>query len=489
MEEPLEIKKSFAKVFICGECENYLNRMRCPKAEYKSQEENRVACQPTDPVCEDFKAKEDVNHNDLADYVQSLHEFKTMLDTHEIYYYKEGVYAQGGEELIIKTIEKVKNTCSKAFVNEVLFHIQARTFTDREEFDADPCLICLENGVLDRETMTLHDHDPRLLFLKKIPVRYDPEKLSPAFTKYFEEVCPDVYRDTLIEYMGYCLYPKYTLHSWIVLIGEGANGKSTFLSVLKAFLGKENVIGISLQDLCNRRFMPNELSGKLANICADLSNMPLKQVGTLLELTGGDLVTFDVKNKKAMTMKDGNRCKLIFSTNTLPRTEVKTDAYYRRVKIVPFPNFFFEKDPKTDPNLFDKLTTEDELSGILNLALAGLKRALERKSISYPFDKDEMRDQYSRFSEPYQRFIDETIKFDSLSSEYKSAVNDAYSKWAEKNKLPTKASNVFSREIRPLFAIHGIYDGQDQEGRKMWRGLRLITDQEKEDKQKTLDDE
>jgi len=41
----------------CGDCKRYLKQGECPRAEYKSREQNRIACLPGDESCELFEAK------------------------------------------------------------------------------------------------------------------------------------------------------------------------------------------------------------------------------------------------------------------------------------------------------------------------------------------------------------------------------------------------------------------------------------------------
>jgi phage/plasmid-associated DNA primase len=71
-----------------------------------------------------------------------------------------------------------------------------------------------------------------------------------------------------------------------------------------------------------------------------------------------------------------NPAKLIFSTNGIPQTTDETDAFISRLIIVNFPHQFLGE--KSDPYLLDKLTTEDELSGLLKVVLKRLPRVLEK---------------------------------------------------------------------------------------------------------------
>ncbi len=72
------------------------------------------------------------------------------------------------------------------------------------------------------------------------------------------------------EIIGWLMIPDMSLQKSILLIGDGANGKSVYLWAVSAFLGRENIASLSLQRLEGDKFAAARLVGKLANICADL---------------------------------------------------------------------------------------------------------------------------------------------------------------------------------------------------------------------------
>jgi putative DNA primase/helicase len=78
-------------------------------------------------------------------------------------------------------------------------------------------------------------------------------------------------------------------------------------------------------------------------------------------------------------------------------------AYYRRWIILIF-NRIFEGENQ-DPELINKLTTEEEMSGLLNLALKGLRKLIKDgfKDISI----EQIRQEYEHNSSIMKEFIDE----------------------------------------------------------------------------------
>lgn len=145
-----------------------------------------------------------------------------------------------------------------------------------------------------------------------------------------------------------------------MLLGPGDNGKSVFFYVEGSLLGTENIATRSLQDIDRDRSAKADLFGKFANIHADIPSTSLKTTGTFKMLTGGDRINAERKYQQPFTFV--NYAKLHFSANELP---------YRFID-----NPQSEGEKKRDPHLLKKLTTDEGLSGVLNVALDGLDRLL-----------------------------------------------------------------------------------------------------------------
>jgi len=203
---------------------------------------------------------------------------------------------------------------------------------------------------------------------------------------------------------GYCLFKDYPLAKAFMLLGSGANGKSTMLEILETFLGEENTTSPSLQRLLNNKFAANQLFGKLANIHADLSSDELKDTGKFKMLTGGDKLQAEKKYKEPFEFR--NYAKLIYSANELPKTNDRTKAFFRRWIIIEFPCEFDEEDEGTDPSLPDCIIDEEELSGLLNWSLDGIERLLENKSFTKTDAREEIERKWMMQTDSLRAFID-----------------------------------------------------------------------------------
>ncbi len=207
----------------------------------------------------------------------------------------------------------------------------------------------------------------------QIPVIYDKNAECPVIDQFITDVfglenCAEIY-----EFIGYILLPHVRYQRAIMMVGSGKNGKTTFLDMLVHFLGIDNVCSIALQDLDGRFDLIN-LKNKMANIVGDLSSKALEDTGNAKRIVTDQILSGNIKNVQGIFNFE-NRCKMLYSVNELPRTKDKSTAFYRRW-IMKICDNVFEGENK-DPHIYDKLTTESEMSGLLNRALAGIERLRE----------------------------------------------------------------------------------------------------------------
>jgi P4 family phage/plasmid primase-like protien len=404
----------------------------------------------------------------LAEELMEEHSFITMRDNEQIYVYSEGFYQPYAEPLIKQECKaRLEEEYRINRVHEVVDFIKASTFQNRRE--EAPNLVPLKNGVLDLDTMELKAHSSEYMFFNLLPVEYDPNATCPKILKFLGEITvakEDV--DLLLEVQGYCLYRDYVIAKSLMLAGEGANGKSTFLALVKAFLGLENVSGRSLQDLEEHRFAKADLHYKLANIYSDLPDKALYRTGTFKMLTGRDLITAEKKFMNSFNFV--NYAKLLFSCNKVPEAYDDTSAFFRRWIIMVFPNKF--EGDNCDPYILSKLTTPEELSGLLNLALASLKKLLEKGTFSYSKTTEELKEDYIRKSSPIAAFIMDCIEVDSDAAIEKKVLFKVFAAYCRQKSLPIVTETTFLKNLSQHIAVIDFRPEIGKERPRMFKGIR-----------------
>jgi len=347
------------------------------------------------------------------------------------------------------------------------------------------------------------------IFIQKIPVDFDPEADCPAFKKFLEEVVPDTRdRMTLQEMFGALLW-RAPVGKAFVLIGEGANGKSTLLAVIDKFLGRENWTTRSLQDISSNKFALSDLVGKLANFGAELPSSRLENSAIFKSLVTGD--PLPAEKKYEMPFPFRNYAKLIFATNQMPSFADVSSAFYRRWVIINFPNRFMapelveavkqkmrdegqseeEIERQTanlkvaDPFIIKKITTPQELSGILNWALAGLKRLIDH---GFKFTSEtipeETGEEMQKMIDPVKSFLDDEVEFTNNTNDYtlKEALYNRYAAYCRRKKLWAVSNVTFFKRLRMLIN-YSESQPRGLGGKRVILGLRLLDANEKSDEE------
>lgn len=408
----------------------------------------------------------------IVSYFLRKYRILTLSDTGVIFIYNTGVYNPNGMEILSKEIELILiEYCNNHWVNEIIGRLKRITLRNRDTIQEPAERICLLNGILNINTMQIEAHNPDIIFFSKVPVNFIPLTDCPRIKKFLSEIADKEGVILLQEVAGYCLYKCYFIQKAIMLVGGGANGKSTYANLLRVFLGRENVSSVSLQRLTNNRFSVASLFGKLANIHPDLSSKAITESSMFKSLVGEDAVTGEKKFKDEFSFI--NYAKLIFSANAIPKTPEDNLAYFRRWIILVFQNKFLENANK---KILNELTTPEELSGFLNFALEGLKRLLENKDFSFNKSVEEVREQYIRMSDSVGALIMDAILIDPEKYVRKKDLYAIYCDYCRKMKYPIEAENSFHRELQKQIRVEDyrpvkFNDKGERERPQCWKGI------------------
>jgi putative DNA primase/helicase len=230
--------------------------------------------------------------------------------------------------------------------------------------------INFSNGIYDIESRTLAPHSKDVGFFYVLPHAYNPTATCPRFDSFMEEITNNrkELEYVLLEYMAFALSGTvYNPAKVLLLVGDGANGKSTFLNILKNLVGK-NAYSVEGMDELRDETHRYSIIDSLFNIAEETPKKALLEASWFKTIVGGGEIT--ARLKFCNPVKFVNRCKLMFACNELPANNDATFGLWRRMLIVPFDARFTGKND--DNRLDDKLKLESE--GIFNRILEAYKR-------------------------------------------------------------------------------------------------------------------
>jgi len=293
-----------------------------------------------------------------------------------LYIFRGGNYHSDGASFVRQQVKqllermRLSSKWSSHNAEEVVKYIEVDAPLLWERPKAD--VVNVLNGLLDLTTRSLSPHSADFLSSVQLPVKFDPAARCPAWDRFISEVFPGDSEAIAWEIPAWLMTPDTSIQKAILLTGAGANGKSTYLRAVLAFIGRQNVAAISLHRLENDRFSAARLVGRLANICPDLPSEDLSSTSIFKAITGGDALLAERKFEESFEFVPFAR--LVFSANYPPKSQDASLAFFRRWIVVPFDRVFRPGAPGTLPrDQLDALLADPaELSGVLNKAIEAL---------------------------------------------------------------------------------------------------------------------
>ncbi|MHC1624723.1 MAG: DNA primase family protein [Methermicoccaceae archaeon] len=434
-------------------------------------------------VVEEGESRLKIKYDLLTEWV--LKRFCVVTFNQILFIYSHQMYVENKGE-IEKEITNIlkKNGISderqiRGIVNEVVTRVMYLSSQREYPFNKLGAeFIPLKNGILWRgKEYRLLPHSPCFLYTYRLPVKFDPNAECPKIDKFLSEIVEPDNVDILYEIPASCLLQSSEYHEAYMLVGGGGNGKSTFLKLVEALLGKENVSSVSLQELCESRFKVAALVGKLANIYADIPRKPVKYFEKFKMITGGDGVTVERKYKDPFKFR--NTARLIFAANELPTVTEDTYAFWRRWILIEFPNTF-----PPNPNLIKELTTDEELSGFLNKVLAALTKIEIQGRLSKSGTVEKLMETWKKMSNPVYAFVLERCEADPNAWETKDDVYADYVDFCKENDLRVLSKNVFAQELGKHIRVAATKKKVGGTRVWVWVGLKLKPKKEEDEEEK-----
>jgi len=320
-------------------------------------------------------------------------------------------------------------------------------------------------------TIRVRRHDPRNFSEIVLPYDYCRQADCPLWQQTLEEIFPsaadgDRRISVLQEFMGWSLvHGDTSFEKFLILLGDGANGKSTILRIWEQLLGSDNVSHVPLEALSSE-FRLVDMMGKLANIAADMNRMDKVQEGMLKALTSGDRIQVNRKNKDPVTMRPTAR--LIFATNTLPPITDRSNGVWRRMIAMPFLVSF--TGDACDRNRAERLL--DELPGIFNWAVEGARRLYRQGHFTECSVCRACVDEHRVASDPFRQFVEEELQFNPDDQIPKETLYRRYRAFCEENGRRARSSIEFGRQ---MFALPGVTESRLGSGgrARTYRGVRF----------------
>lgn len=345
-------------------------------------------------------------------------------------------------------------------------------------FDKRPeGFVNFSNGVLELATGELREHSAEYRFKYVLPYPWNPKAVSPIWDRFVKDVTQGDEEVQLLlnEYLGYALEGSTPdLQKALFLHGGGANGKSTYLNVIRQVLGGVNCAGVGPGELSDQNKV-RTLDGKLASITEEVDRYNLQKTSVIKNaITGGELWA---KTLYADTYQFTTRAKFYFAGNEKPLSQDKEEGLYRRLIFVPF-NAYFGPE-QADPHLEKKLKDPQVLSYIARKAIESIQTRKERGRFKIPEVSLAEMEEYKDTNDQERVFVNERLHFTKNPADFVPTMKiyEVYKEWCDETEnkpLPSQRFKIaLTKHLRGKAEYHRThslrgYTGIKFIGSKVW---------------------
>ena len=339
------------------------------------------------------------------------------------------------------------------------------------ELDKDPWLLNCKNGVVNLLTGKLSKPDPNLWLTKLTGTNFDPDANCPEFEKFLNTIMGG--DDDLIRFVqrafGYSLTGSTKEQCFFIAHGNGANGKSTLINVVRDILG-DYAANSQIESFSVQKFtasIRNDLArlrgARLVTTAESEKGQELAE-SLIKQLTGGDRITTRFMRKEFFEFVP--TFKLWLATNHKPKIAGDDSAFWRRVHLLPF-EITIPPDQQ-DKDLVQRLMLEAE--GILAWAVKGCLK-WQKAELSPPDRVKKATDEYQGEMDFVRQFVDEEIGTNPDCVVTKADMHKAYQNWRWSNGGENLSQPELTRRLKQL----GLDEGRNNQSGRHWKGVYLAS--------------
>jgi len=387
-----------------------------------------------------------------------------------------GVQAEASGDKKLKThATRSESSHSLSSIIE-LAKSESGVMVELKDFDKDNNLLNCSNGTLNLDTGEIYESKREDMITKAIDVAYNPSADCP----YWENFLNDIMQGDpgMITYIkraiGYCLSGYTTEQKFFMCVGNGRNGKSTFLKhimyILAPSYSSSTPAATMLENDGNTLNAIASLKGTRLVVLNEFDEGKTLSAAQVKNLTGGEPVVARFLYHEQFVYTP--TYKFWLTTNFKPRIKDTSLGIWRRLVVLPF-DYTVPVD-KIDTGLDAKLVAEYQ--GILNWAIEGYK---EWKEYGLPnLEKlTKVAGVYQSDSDMIGQFLADCLDDESTELAETSVVDfmRSFQEWANENGIrhyPGRNTIIdymekkgYGRPIRNNGAI--------LRGKLAWRGISI----------------
>lgn len=243
---------------------------------------------------------------------------------------------------------------------------------------------------------------------------------------------------------------------------DGANGKTTFLSLLENAFGSRNVKVVSISDLDNERTVYTAANALIA-IDSDSTGKTISDdaAANFKSLTSGEVMKIRglFKNEEQVQTS----CMMMALSNVLPASSDKSSAYLRRLEISRCDYQLTNDESKLGPNskctqieltdeFFDEIYSDEAAQYLVELLLLTSRKLLEEGFLPpKPKSMNDIIEKFAEDNDSAAAFILD-VGLDKVVGYSVAHVKEMYHNWCEENDM-TELKRKFNETLEDRYSL------------------------------------
>ena len=385
----------------------------------------------------------------FAFYDNDLERYSTNQDT--IKYYLQQKYGYTEKNLTISRIEEVVDQ-----VNLALRSLDKYKYTRSLEYVlCNKELVSTWKDEIKPNTRTIYTD---VFYPFSIMSKEEMESFNGRAKTFIDEITcgNEDTRAILLECLGCMLAPDKPFGKIFIWYGEGNNGKSLLLKLMKVIMGNlmshSNILNV------NDKFSLAGMVGCICNVTDDVGITTLTETGLLKSIIDGSPIEVHRKFKDSVWWTPNSQ--FVMCCNEIPRIQDDSKGLIRRLGFIPFDMQI--DDDHVDRTLYTKIISdENNLRYIMSEAIYAYRKAYQKGALT---KTDKQKDLENDFIEEnaspakvyrdskLEEFGEEEALTNWLDNKTTDEVYADYIKWCEtsySNPIPRKAFTAKFSKLLP----------------------------------------
>lgn len=350
-------------------------------------------------------------------------------------------------------------------VLNILGFAQSKLGITGDEWDSDPWLLGVQNGVIDMRSGEFRPGRPEDAIRATAPTTWSGlDSAAPRWEQFLREIFEDSAEASgligfLQRMLGYGTTGLTTEHIFPIMWGaRGRNGKDTLLKILEHVLGPlagavSSDVLVAASARTGGAAQPHlvDLRGKRLAWASETNEGARLNAGQVKLVTGGGRISTRPLYGNQMSFDPTHL--LILITNNKPHAPADDDALWERVKLIPFTMRFVDKpiapnERKRDSNL--GTTLRSEASGILAWLVRGCLD-WQRQGLNPPDSVALATREYKQAEDTISLFLEECCVVHPTAIAGTTALYRVYKAWADEMNLRPMTGTAFGTRLGERF--------------------------------------